>query len=139
MGGAVLVAIGPAPAAPDGLIAEELSPLQEGFAHPAAPPGPRCAPGRSGPGPAALHLIEMAWPADERRLDALWQPIVAALRPPDSCAGARVLALHRMAGQQRLMLLVQVQEAAALSTLTARPCLEGGAVTRVEALVPLAP
>lgn len=98
---------------------------------PAAAPGlPPAGQPVSARGPR-LHLVEMGWPPHERLLDALWPMIVPALQGAE---GPEVLALYRLAGQQRLVMLVALTEAAALTTLVARPCLEGGAVLRVLSL-----
>jgi muconolactone delta-isomerase len=112
------------------LIFDEVAPLTEGFSIEVFPYLEARA-AEMADRPRLLHLVELSWPAAERRLDAAWPGLVADL---SGVTAPKIVSLYRVTGLQRALLFADLEEAAELDRLVARDSLAGAAVTRVEAL-----
>lgn len=109
------------------LVFEEVLSLQEGFTIDVQGYlGPRRE--QIGERPRLLYFVQLAWDPGQRRLEGLWEGAKQALRDLGS---TRVLGLYRVAGQQRMVLIVDVDAAEDLNALANLPVLDSPAVEKV--------
>jgi len=71
--------------------------------------------------PKFLYFVQMAWDPAERKLDAIWPQLIDSL---ETYTPAKILALYRVAAQQKIMLIVDVTDADALNQLSQFPLLQ---------------
>ncbi len=95
------------------LIFEEVFSLEEGFSIDVQ--GylkPRR--GKISQNPRLLYYVQMAWDPKERQLEGLWDNAKKTLKDLGS---TKVLSLYRVAGQQRIIIIVDVEKAEDLNAL----------------------
>ena len=81
--------------------------------------------------PRLLHLMQVAWDPRSHRMEEVWPRLVGEL---GSLHEPRVLAVYRVAGQQRALIFVDVVDAAGLNAVAHLPSLAGAEVEKVEGL-----
>lgn len=81
--------------------------------------------------PRLLHFFQASWSTHARYLDDHWLDLVGQLRDLDA---PKVLGVYRVAGQQRIIAFVDVQDATELSHLANLSPMASAEVERVEAL-----
>jgi muconolactone delta-isomerase len=83
---------------------------------------------RLGEQPRMLYYVELAWEPRERSVEGLWDRATRELR---ECESLKVLGLYRIAGQQRMVLIVDVDRAEALNGLANLPVLDTPSVEKI--------
>ncbi|MGB5685836.1 MAG: hypothetical protein WBM35_08495, partial [Candidatus Electrothrix sp.] len=81
--------------------------------------------------PKFLYYVQMAWDPEKRELDTLWNEAVDALKGFDA---GKVLGVYRVAGQQRMITVVDVEKPDDLNVLANIPELRSPVVEKVWAL-----
>jgi muconolactone delta-isomerase len=81
-----------------------------------------------GEDPRLLYYVQLAWEPRERKLEHLWD---GAKRTLSNRGSTKVVSLYRVAGQQRMVLIVDVCKAEDLTALVNLPVLESPAVEKV--------
>jgi len=64
--------------------------------------------------PRLLYYVQMAWDPKERQLEGLWDNAKKTLK---DLGATKVLSLYRVAGQQRIIIIVDVEKAEDLNAL----------------------
>jgi len=78
--------------------------------------------------PRLLYYVQMAWDPKERKLEKLWD---GAKQTLSDLGSTYVLGLYRVAGQQRMILIVDVDKAEDLNALANLPVLDSPVVEKV--------
>jgi len=78
--------------------------------------------------PRLLYYVQMAWDPKERQLEGLWDNAKKTLKDMGS---TKVLSLYRVAGQQRIIIIVDVEKAEDLNALANLPDLSSPIVEKV--------
>jgi muconolactone D-isomerase len=78
--------------------------------------------------PRMLYYIQMAWDPKGRQLDGLWENAKEGLK---NLGATKVLGLYRVAGQQRIIIIVDVGKAEDLNALANLPVLNSPMVEKV--------
>jgi hypothetical protein len=78
--------------------------------------------------PRLLYYVQMAWDPKERQLEGLWENAKEALK---DLGATKVLGLYRVAGQQRLIIIVDVGKAEDLNALSNLPVLNSPVMEKV--------
>lgn len=81
--------------------------------------------------PRLLHFVQMAWEQDKRVLDDKWGEIKSTLPQCDTC---KVLGVYRVAGQQRLVSIIDVASAGDITAYANMPLFSRPTVEKVWAL-----
>ncbi|MCB9959403.1 MAG: hypothetical protein H6843_12445 [Rhodospirillaceae bacterium] len=112
------------------LVFEQVWPLEEGFCIDVYPYLEKRR-AEMADTPRLLHLLQVAWDPRSHRMDEVWPRLVGEL---GTLQEPRILAVYRVAGQQRALIFVDVVDAAGLNRIAALPSLAGAEVELVEAL-----
>lgn len=78
--------------------------------------------------PRLLYYVQMAWDPKERQLEGLWDNAKKTLKDLGSI---KVVSLYRVAGQQRIIIIVDVDKAEDLNALANLPDLNSPIVEKV--------
>jgi muconolactone D-isomerase len=78
-----------------------------------------------------LYYVQLAWDPRKRELDELWENAVDTLK---NFEAGTVLGVYRIAGQHRIIIIVDVEKAEDLNTLANLPALKSPEVEKVWSL-----
>jgi muconolactone D-isomerase len=78
--------------------------------------------------PRLLYYVQMAWDPQERQLDEIWHK---AKKDLQDLGAIKTLGLYRVAGQQRLILIVDIEKAEDLNKLANLPVLHNPVMEKV--------
>ncbi len=81
--------------------------------------------------PKFLYYIQMAWEPQKRIVDETWNNVKEELK---DCSAGKVLGVYRVAGQQRIVSIVDVTTADELNSFGSLPVLKSPSVEKVWAL-----
>ena len=112
------------------LIFEEVWPLEEGFSIEVFPYLEKRR-AEMDDTPRLLHFFQASWWPYARHLEERWPDLVTHLA---TLTDPKVLGLYRVAGQQRIVAIVDVMDGIDLTRFSNLPMLAGAQVERVEAL-----
>ena len=112
------------------LIFEEVWPLEEGYSIDVFPYLEERAKTVE-EDPRLLHFIQMAWPEYERTLDQEWPGILERTQEMEA---TKVLGLFRVAGQQRIIAIIDVRKGEEITAFAAGEGLRSGKMEKVWAL-----
>ena len=79
--------------------------------------------------PKFLYLIQLCFPKEKRVIAERWSDMVTTVSQADNCIG-----MYRVAGQQRIIMIADVENADQLTALTDLPLFESSITEKVWAL-----
>lgn len=109
------------------LVFEDVWPLEEGFTIDVAS-YLRARRERLEQEPKFLCYVQIAWDSSKRQVDGSWGDIKTALKKTDC---GTVLGVYRVAGQQRVVAIVDVESAAELNAFSCLPVFNSATVEKV--------